>query len=226
MAAKSNMRLIQLFEKIRQTDPENELLMEICKRHDKYGAESLVLEIREDASNTIGRWFSGAVDYDEVVNRVAKKVGIKENELKNNEKENEILILGKILQDYIKKNPKVEGDLRRLAKEANDESEEIIKAILAGSTSAFLSAVLIAGPVVTRQIILRIMAYFVTTQTALTVARIATLAIPFLNAAMAAWLIFDISGPAYRKIVPSVLNIAILRLQIDSEESKLIALKN
>ena len=51
----------------------------------------------------------------------------------------------------------------------------------------------------------------------ITVTRIATLEISFLNVAMEAWLVFDISGPAYRKIISSVLNIALLRLQVMGE---------
>lgn len=100
-----------------------------------------------------------------------------------------------------------------MKKEVGDKiNDDILIQILKGSRSALLTALQLAGPYILEGIFWRIVAGGVGT-VAFSAARIALVAVPFLNAIMGAWLIFDISEPAYRKIVPSVLNMAVLRLQ-------------
>lgn len=215
MSSSSNANLVRLLKKIEQQDPENSLLIELYKRHKEKDVESLVTDLRQDASNTIGRIFTGAVDYDECVKRVAKKVGVNENYLTDDEVQNEFLILQKALSTaYEKLSPKErEEKFAELKKEIGDKiNDDILIQILKGSSSALLTALQLAGPYILEGIFWRIVAGGVGTAV-FSAARIALVAVPFLNAIMGAWLIFDISGPAYRKIVPSVLNIAVLRLQ-------------
>lgn len=220
MSAASNIRLITLLETVKKNDPENELLLEIYKKHGKYTPESLVEELRKDASNTLGWLFTGAVDYDEAVKRVASKLKIDSKSLTDDEVKNELLIVRKALQDYINKNPDAEAKLEAVASELGVEGKDFVGAIMKGSTAAFLVMAQSVGPYVIWRTVALIMLRFASLQTAFTVARIATLAVPFLNVVMGVWLIADISGPAYRKIVPSVLNIALLRLQVKGESQK------
>ena len=217
MQKDSNIRLIALLEVARENDPKNELLLEIYKRHDKHTPEELVEELRADGSNTIGRIATGSVDYGEVVKRVATKLKIEKKDLSDDEVKNELLIVRKALQDYIKKNPGEEEKLLEAAKELGTEGTDFINILMKGSASAFLIMAQRVGPYIIWRSVALVMLQFAGVQTALTVARIATLAVPFLNVVMGAWLIFDISGPAYRKIIPSVLNIALLRLQVMGE---------
>lgn len=222
MSSNSNVNLVKLLKKVEQQNPENALLAELYKRHGKNDVESLVTDLRQDASNTIGRIFTGAVDYDECVKRVAIKIGVQENYLTDNEIQNEFLILQKVLSTaYEKMSPEErEEKFAVLNKEFGDKiNEDILKQILKGSTSALLTALQLAGPYILEGIFWRIVIYTGST-VALSAARYALLAVPFLNAIMGAWLVFDISGPAYRKIVPSVLNIAVLRLQDLSEQQR------
>lgn len=213
MSSISNLRLVNLLTAVSKEDPENSILLKIYETHGKYTPESLVQELREDASNTIGRWLTGAVDYDEAVKRVAEKVGVDAKDLTNDETENELLIIQKAIQDYVKKHPEVEEQLKDVAKELGDNTE-FINILLKGSATAFLTVVGDVGAAVVQLVIFRVMAIFAGLQTALTAARFAALAVPFLNVIMTAWLIWDISGPAYRKIVPSVFNIALLRIEM------------
>ncbi len=213
MSSISNLRLVNLLTAVSKEDPENPILLKIYETHDKYTPESLVQELREDASNTIGRWLTGAVDYDEAVKRVAKQVGVDAKDLTDDETENELLIIQKAIQDYVKKHPEVEEKLKDVVKEFGDNTE-FINILLKGSATAFLGVAGTVGATVVRQVIIRVMAIFAGRQAALTAARFVAMAVPFLNVIMTAWLIKDISGPAYRKIVPSVFNIALLRIEM------------
>lgn len=174
----SNIRLIKLLTEVSNKDPENSFLLNLYKRHGKYTPESLVQEIREDASNTLLRPFKGSPNYDEVVRLVAEKMGIKKQDLSDDEATNEILIIQKMLQDYIKKNPVAEGNLAVLAKELGKNQTNFVSILKMNSKSGVFAALAtIAG----------------------------------LGPALVAPAIM--AGPAYRKIVPSVIDIAVLRLQ-------------
>lgn len=154
--------------------------------------------------------------------RVAKKIGVNENYLIDDEVQNELLIIQKALSTaYEKLSPEErEEKFAVLKKEIGDKiNEDLLKQILKGSSSALLTALQLAGPYILEGIFWRIIAG-VSSTIIFSAARFALLTVPFLNAVMGAWLIFDISGPAYRKIVPSVLNIAVLRLQDMSEEQR------
>lgn len=209
----SNVRLIKLLTDVSNKDPENSFLLNLYKREDKFTPESLVQELREDASNTILRPFKGSPNYDEVVRMVAEKIGVDKKDLTEDEAENELLIIRKMLQDYLKKHPEEEEKLNELVKEMGEEYNDLVSLIFKGSASAFLAAIDAIGPI----IIFRILLTFAGVQAAFMAARIAALLVPFLNIFMSAWLVVSIAGPAYRKIVPSVIDIALLRLQQKQE---------
>jgi hypothetical protein len=76
--------------------------------------------------------------------------------------------------------------MEKILKEIGEEYKEKFSPVLLGSRTDFIKAM---NPT-----------------------RIAALFIPFLNTILGAKTIFDIAKPAYRKIVPSVIEIALLRL--------------
>lgn len=213
----SNVRLITLLTDVSNKDPENSFLLNLYKRHDKYTPASLVQELREDASNTIWRFFTGSPNYDQVVVLVAEKMDIEKKDLTDDEAKNELLIIRKMLQDYLKKHPEEEEKLNALVKEMGEEYNDFVSLIFTGSAAAFFAAIDVIGPTIVSQIVLRILLTFAGVQAALIGARIAALLVPFLNIFMSAWLVVTIAGPAYRKIVPSVIDIALLRLQQKQE---------
>lgn len=213
----SNIRLIKLLTEVSNKDPENSFLLNLYKRHGKYTPESLVQEIRDDASNTLLRPFMGSPNYDKVVRLVADKMGLKKKELVDDEAKNELLIIRKMLQDYLKKHPEAEEKLNALVKEMGEEYNDFVSLIFTGSAAAFFAAIDAIGPTIVAQIVLRILLTFAGVQTALIAARVAALLVPFLNIFMSVWLVASIAGPAYRKIVPSVIDIALLRLQQKQE---------
>lgn len=215
----SNLRLVQLLTKVSQEDPSNDFLVNLCKRHDKFSPEALVRDLREDASNTILRPFKGSPNYNEIVVMVAEKMDIKKKDLTDDEVNNELLIIRKMLQDYVKKNPDAEEKLNKLVKEMGEEYTDFVSILMMGSTSAFLAAIEGMAPYMVSRIVFQIMLTFAGVQTAWIAARVAAMIVPFLNVVMGAWLVFTIAGPAYRKIVPSVIDIALLRLQQKQENA-------
>lgn len=174
----SNVRLIRLLTDVSNKDPQNEYLLDLYKRHDKYSPESLVQEIRADASNTLLRAFKGTPNYDEVVRMVADKMDIKKKELSDDEAQNELLILQKMLNDYVKKHPEAEEELNIQVKDMGAGYTGFLSLLKMNSTRGLLAAVAAVTGV-----------------------------LPGIVASAA------IAGPAYRKIVPSVIDIAVLRLQ-------------
>ncbi|MBD5418342.1 MAG: hypothetical protein HDR50_12040 [Desulfovibrio sp.] len=178
----SNVRLIGLLTEVSHKDSQNKYLLDLYKRHDKYSPDSLVQEIREDASNTLLRPFKGSPNYDEVVRMVAEKIGIKKQELTEDEAENELLILQKMLKDYVKKHPEAEEKLNMQVKEMGEGYTDVLSLLKMNSTRSLLA-----------------------------VASVLTGIMPGIVTAAA------IAGPAWRKIVPSVIDIAALRLQQKQE---------
>lgn len=181
----SNVRLIGLLTEVSHKDSQNKYLLDLYKRHDKYSPDSLVQEIRDDASNTLLRPFKGSPNYDEVVRMVAEKIGIKKQELSEDEAENELLILQKMLKDYVKKHPEAEEKLNMQVKEMGEGYTDVLSLLKMNSTRSLLA-----------------------------VTAVLTGIMPGIVTAAA------ISGPAWRKIVPSVLNIAALRLQQKHEGAR------
>ncbi len=66
---------------------------------------------------------------------------------------------------------------------------------------------------VVRQVVLRTSGWFAARAAAGTALEVMTLAIPVVNVAMTAGLAVSVAGPAYRKTVPTVLDVALLRLE-------------
>ncbi len=174
----SNVRLIGLLTEVSHKDSQNKYLLDLYKRHDKYSPDSLVQEIRDDASNTLLRPFKGSPNYDEVVRMVAEKIGIKKQELAEDEAENELLILQKMLNDYVKKHPEAEEKLNMQVRKMGEGYTDVLSLLKMNSTRSLLA-----------------------------VASVLTGIMPGIVTATA------IAGPAWRKIVPSVIDIAVLRLQ-------------
>lgn len=104
MTKESNIETLELLERLHEEkNPENfEILLQIYKRHGKTSPQACFDEIRRDGSNTFATIFRGleGVDYDEIVADVAKKIKVPENEINDDYKKNELLILGKIVADY------------------------------------------------------------------------------------------------------------------------------
>jgi hypothetical protein len=214
MAECSNTKLIELLKRVEIKDASNPYLQQMYERHGEKTVEGLVLDLRKDASNTFGWIFTGPIDYDECIRRVAIKVGIDENDLKGDEKQNELLVLIACLKKYFDGLDPAERETKKqeIFNEIGEEHEDFFNAFFLGSFTAILAVMQVVGPAIIRQMVFECIAIFAAGQIALNATRMLTLAVPFLNVIMAGWLAWDVAGPAYRKIIPSILAIAALRL--------------
>ncbi|HAR79439.1 MAG TPA: hypothetical protein DCR21_01285 [Succinivibrionaceae bacterium] len=229
MSEASNERLLKLLKDIDRQEPYNDLLKAIKATHDNYKSiESLVEEIREDGSNTIARLIKGPVDYDEIVRDVAIKVGVPKDQISPvSEEENELKCLCLVLEKNL--------DSMQVAdrEKAVAEIDKIIggKYHNYGSLSTLsisftlMQIIKTIGIAQFKPLLAKIISKFVVVNTAKTAgslagSRVLGFAIPFLNIALGVWLAIDLAGPAYRKTVPTVLQVAFLRnLYKETEEA-------
>ena len=204
---------------VEKKNSQHQLLQNIFKRHDQYSVEAVVREICEDGSNTIARFarFNTAVNYDEVVRDVAEKIGVTTSLLSWNVTECEQLLLAELMKKYWDKLSDEERakQYASLKNELGSEYAEYAQSLLTGGASAILTAIQMMSAQVMRKVIMQTVAIFVGRQTALSAARLALWFIPVLNVLMVAWTIIDIAGPAYRKTVPTVVEVALLRMEME-----------
>jgi uncharacterized protein YaaW (UPF0174 family) len=184
------------------------------------GPSGLVEELRLDGSNTIASVFRGweGVDYAEMVNDVAEKFDVKTENLPVETIEREILVT-MIRKHYSNASPKEREKLEKILREMGDEYDDLIKILLKGTLSGAALALLIEQigvrlvAAAVERIVLQIIGRNAAAGAAEYAAALAGFAIPFLNVVLAAWVIIDIAGPAFRKTVPTVIEIALLRME-------------
>jgi uncharacterized protein YaaW (UPF0174 family) len=209
---------------LRKAPPES--LLPIYERHgiDPSEKEKALLEdVCLDGANSIASIFRGweGVDYDEIVTDVAEELGIQA--LDRTPRQLELAILEFIISKYLENaTPEERSDIAALLKKAGGEFNdrgEILKGIFAKGALALL--IRSVGEKVVGQVVGKIMIKIggrqVAKQAGKQAARMAGMAIPVLNVIMVGWTVVDIAGPAFRKTVPTVIEIALLRLEYGSE---------
>lgn len=179
-----------------------------------FGAKALLDEIRLDGSNTFATVLRGyeGVPYQEVVDDVAVKLRAP---LQATPQETEVAILEAVINKYLEKaKPEEREALQRVIEQAGSEATELVNAVRAGALAAgVLRAVLLRlGPKVAARLIANIFLRMATRAVAREAAKWVLIGVPIVNIAMFAWLAIDIAGPAYRKTIPTVIQVALLRL--------------
>jgi len=222
----ANDRLIGVLLQVQRASPER--LAALFDRHGidpEDGIAELVAEIRLDGANSIASMFRGGhgVDYDKVVRDVARKLKLKVGK-QETEAVTEGRVLDAVLERYLQKasdeeRAVIEEELRGALKAAKRDASElgsILKhgAWAAGSLAALVNAV---GEQAVAAVVKRIVLATVGRAAAGTAARkaalVASYAIPLLNVVMVGWVLADIAGPAFRKTVPTVVEVALLRME-------------
>jgi uncharacterized protein YaaW (UPF0174 family) len=228
----SNQRLIALLS--REEIPI-ERLKPIYNRHGIYvdeGVKTLVDEICLDGSNTIASVFRGlkGIPYDEIVRDVARmfKINLAKNET---EMEIEMKIIDKLFNQYIENSePNEREEIEKIIAEALKQDntpslKKILKVSGASITSAHLVSIIAqqVGRKAAANAVTQVTSRFVRKRIAGTVAReftkrgfsVAGFAVPLLNVALVGWTIMDVAGPAFRKTIPTAVDIALLRLEYE-----------
>lgn len=182
------------------------------------GAEVLADEICRDGSNTLASILRGhkGVSYGKVVRDVAQKLEVPCDE-NDNETGLELKILDKTISRSLEKaTPKQRADIEAALKEgsaANGQSMGLGQ-LAAGDLRGLvnqLGAKAVAGMV--NKIVTLIITGQAVRQSVKQSARLAGFAVPLLNIALVGWTLLDLTGPAFRKTVPTVIEIARLRLE-------------
>ena len=215
----SNERLLELFRTAKTARLET-----LFVRHGvepRKGIRRLCDEIRLDGSNTLASIFRvrEGVAYLEMVRDVADQMKVP-YEFSEDETEIEYAILGNVLKQFVEhatgeQREGIEEVLKAAGNEFSNLSRDLIRSGLAAGTLALL--IKEVGAKIVAKIIRDIVVKLATRQAAKEAgkraAQVAGYAIPLLNVALVAWTIVDIAGPAYRKTVPTVIEIALLRLE-------------
>lgn len=217
MSAQSNTDLIRLIKD--NMDGEfSELIEHIFERHDvEFGnAEALAEEIRADGSNSIFYFIREPVDYDEVAKDVAEKLDADISEVMDGDaKGYEQAALIKVMEDRL--NKMKEEEREELLHNIDDlglEDPHILDMYIKSNGVIGLAILMntvgkVALQNILKQLLLQICGRQVAGQI---IGKAGGLLIPGLNILLAAWLAIDIMGPAYRKTIPTVVELAILRL--------------
>lgn len=180
-------------------------------------ADKIAGHLREMGSNDIATFFRGdGVEYAEVVLDVAEKIGAKQAKKGNSVEENEDAVLRKLFADA-------------LDKMSDEEKRQLFSSMGLKESDIPYGA---AGALIT-QLLMKQFGGFAVYRTSLVLANMFSRALlgsglsfatnaaitrtigaflgPIGWAASGAWLLVDLAGPAYRKTVPAVVHIAMLR---------------
>ena len=226
MSHPSNDRLGELLKKCPQCelDPLYDVIGDSITGKAK-DVEELVNDLRKWGSNTFVTWlirFGDGVSYQEVTQDVASFLQADVTSCKD-ETDYETAILAKVLEKYLEKaSPEERDKVNEILDQARRDAGAFGKhasGVTAAGGLALSSLITILGREaakrvigqIVKQVITRVIARQAAQQSAKVAARVAGLAIPLINVAFAIWLAIDIAGPAYRKTVPAVIRIALLR---------------
>lgn len=165
------------------------------------------------------------VNYDEIVLDVAKtmKISVDPKVLQNQE-EVELLIVQHVFKEVFDKlSPEERQNMEKAFADVGEKFDDFNKYFLQAGSGALVNALaLINGRVLWQGVstILRIvMARYVAGAMAYRAIGAFWAAVPILNALFGAWLVFDFLGPSYRKTIPTVVQVALMRLQFQYGDS-------
>lgn len=197
----------------------NDALRTLHERHGvspSDGHRALVKEICLDGSNTIASLFRGmeGVEYDEVVRDVAEALGVKTG---GGVEALESHILEHVLNSYLKNASESErADIERILDEASNAAGWRA-ATNHGSRVAIAALINLVGQQVVVGLVKRVILQVIAKQSAREAGKMAArtigYAVPLLNVALLGWTAVDVAGPALRKTIPTVIEIALLRME-------------
>jgi uncharacterized protein YaaW (UPF0174 family) len=224
----SNTVLLSLFWRV-----ASDKLKSIYDRHgitSEEGAAALINMICRDGANTIATLSRGmkGVPYEVIVRDVAKAMKVP-RESKSTVSSMEMAILEEVINRYLKKaTPEEREEIAKLLTDVEDETwkkgiKEQIRngAIKAGVLIALIKLIGKKAMIESvKKIILKISAMIAAKQIGKQVAKKAAqrtvgYLIPFINVILAADTVRDIAGPAFRKTIPTVIEVALLRLEYE-----------
>jgi len=203
-----NAELSQLLRKVHGQAPAR--LEPLFDRHGveaSEGVDALVEEIRLDGANTLASIIRGweGVDYSEIVCDAAKTLKVKV--VKDDD---HVTVEDKILSQLFREHYTVHATEEERAEIDGILQVHGVKQTSWSAGGALLTALIsTVGQEVTKQVIKKALKVVA----GRSAARVASFAVPILGATMAALTVVDLAGPAFRKTVPTVIDVAILRVE-------------
>lgn len=207
----STKKLERLLTLVREVEPGR--LEPLYERHgmdeEDDTIEELVEEICLDGANTIASIFRGweGVAYDEVVRDAAKALKVKVAK-RDSHVTVERKILDHLFEDYFKQKPEEREKLLKLTR-----AHGIEQSLWSAGGSGLSVLVSTIGQEAVKQVIKQVLRSIA----GASAARIASFAVPILGAAVSIWTAADLAGPAFRKTLPTVIDIALLRVEFDAK---------
>lgn len=222
----SSLRVVQLLQRYPWDEVES-----VYKRHgisQTQGPQALVEQLERDGGNTLANLFRAGFDpqqwkqggigvsYQDIVRDCAHKLKVPlENLPLNDEVVLEEAILLQLVQQYLKDAPPQDREALQKALDAlGDQQKELISHVLRGGVLAGGMYVLFkeVGQKAVSQALRVILLRVAGIEGGKMLGRLLGAAIPLVNIALAAWTIHELAGPAFRKTLPTVIDIALLRL--------------
>ncbi len=222
---------IDLLKQIHKKDSER--LKPIFERHGLKHGESPLLDLsREiclDGANTFAStfrafagdgWARKGVSWEEIVRDVGGKLKVKLPK-DASVPELEQRVLAAVVEKYFESLSEEERA------EVNDQLGQVANGVsvaeatkllstrggAAALTVAFRKAILKAST----EVLKKVLAQVAGKEAAKQATRYAGAVVPGLNILLGAWTVVDLAGPAYRKTIPTVIELALMRLELESE---------
>lgn len=217
----SNERLVRLYERVaRSRKPSaRERLSAIYARHGlspEDGPVELVDEIGRDGGNSIASLFRGGrgVEYAEVVADVADRLDVAfEDDLLDDEVALEQRCLVTVVASQLEElaSTDLAGTVGLLHSDALSREKLDEVARLLGERERLIEILEQVGP----KVVAAVVANIAVRQGVARTVSLTGYAVPLLNVAIGVWTLVDLAGPAFRKTVPTVLENAALRAELD-----------
>jgi uncharacterized protein YaaW (UPF0174 family) len=217
----ADLRLLKLLSQVEHRDPD--LLDPLYERHAiirSASGDTLIQAIRLDGSNTLASTLRGGVGvgYDVIVRDVARRLKLAvHDDSPEVPLERAVLdaVLGRLFDNAT---PAERAEAFR-----DLDSHKLAEPLPQGRWVPGSLQVMIHDvgaeevSYVVQQVVARAVGYGVAREAAKRLASGIGLAVPLLNVAMIGWTIWDLSGPAFRKTMPTVVEVALLRLRCGGE---------
>ena len=221
---------LDLLKRIHLADSER--LKPILERHG-VGADDAFLailsrEICLDGANTFAStfrvfkgegWARKGVSWEEIIRDVGSKLKV---EFPSNAKAPELeqRVLAAVVERYFdslsdEERADVDGQLGKVA--GSVSVAETIKTLSKGGATAAGVVWRKAALAAVEQVLVKVLLQVAGREAAKNAAKIAGAVVPGLNILLGAWTVIDLAGPAYRKTIPTVIELALMRLELETD---------
>jgi uncharacterized protein YaaW (UPF0174 family) len=213
---------------------DNQRLQPIFERHgvsfEESELETLSHEICLDGANTFAStfrafkgegWARKGVSWEEIIRDVGGKLKV-ELPPKASVPNLEQRVLAAVVERYFdslsdEERAEIDGQLSQVA--GSLTVKDTIAMLSKGGFAALgVSAVVRAAAVeAVKKVLTQVLTRLAVKEAGKQATKIAGAVVPGLNILLGAWTVIDLAGPAYRKTIPTVIELALIRLELESD---------